>query len=292
LKLPYSLQTPELGSCRLLLRLRIFPPNIVSITVRLKLLERSLSDIPIDSLFVFRNPRSIKQVHDVVTWSLGLIGSVSKEQRVLAVSTRQFFGVNFSNVAPPQDIPGFWAENKRRIVGLLIGNEAHTEMREEIVNRVTAKCDDLNLKLTSEYLLVNKQGTILISPIGASGYTHKNRFQQAMDLAEIGLVYREFLDNIYPERRKGANKGFLDYIFRIVQAWITQPDAILNISYSNKLHWQLLASEFGLPQKLSLVKAQNPWLDQHIEDASLYFAQFGDHWWDTPNFAATFPEII
>lgn len=174
------------------------------------------------------------------------------------------------------------------MVGLLIGNEAYPEMRDEIVSEVTKKCDNLNLKSTSEYLLINKQGEILISPTGSVGYAHKRRFNLAMHLAEIGLVFREFLDNAYPERR-GGQEEFLDYVFRALTAWITQPDAILNISYSNKLLWRLLSSEFGLPEKLGLIKAQNPWLDQEIEGSGEYFAKYGGHWWENPNFAGSFP---
>lgn len=44
-KLPYALKIPELENCRLSIKFRIFPPNIVSLTVRLKLLDKNLSDV-------------------------------------------------------------------------------------------------------------------------------------------------------------------------------------------------------------------------------------------------------
>lgn len=75
LKLPYTLEVPNLGACRFLVGFRIFPPNIVSLTVRLKLLDKGLKDVSLDSLFKYRSPRSIAHVRDVVTWSLGLIGT-------------------------------------------------------------------------------------------------------------------------------------------------------------------------------------------------------------------------
>jgi hypothetical protein len=288
LKLPYSLHIADLGTCRLLLRFRIFPPNIASLTVRLKLLEKNLGDVALDSLFKYRSPGSIAEVHDVVTWSLGLVGSAATEQRSPAISTRQFFGLHFADVGPPQEIQGYWENSKRQMVGLLIGNETYTEMHDEIVSKVTRKCDNLNLKSASEYLLVNKQGEIFISSTRSSGYANKHRFRLAMDLAEIGLVFREFLDNTYPERRRGQ-EGFLDYVFRAMTAWITRPDAILNISYSNGLLWRLLSSEFGLTEKLELIKTQNSWLDRKIADDGEYFAQFGNRWWERPEFAAAFP---
>jgi len=289
-KLPYILEIPELGNCRLSLQFRIFPPNIASLTVKLKLLDKNLSDVAFDSLFKYRNPRSIPRVHDVITWSLGLIGSAATEQAAPAISTRLYNGFHFANVAPPQDIPAYWASNKRRMVGLLIGNKKYEEMRDEIIARVLQRCEDLNLKTTSEWLLVNKQGVVFISPSeNHYDYMHRRRFAQTMDLAEIGLVFREFLDSTYPERRRGQ-EGFLDYIYRIILAWIIQPEAIFNISYSNRLLWQLLASELSLSEKLTLTQAQNPWLQQEIERASTYFAQYADHWWEAPSFAAKFPE--
>lgn len=287
-KLPYSLQEPELGECRLSVKFRIFPPNIASLTVRLKLLDRDLGEIPFTSLFEYRSLRSIPQVYDVVTWSLGLIGSVAAEQSGTPVSTRSYFGFYYSNSAAPQEIPGFWAENKKKLVGLLIGTKNYAGMHDEIVAKVTEKCDVLNLKSTSEHLLVNKQGSILLSPSGGSDYAHKHRFEETMDLAETGLVFREFLDNDYPDRRRGQ-EGFLDYVFRIIQAWVGEPDAVLNISYSNKLLWRLLTDELGLTQKLDLIKSQNPWLKAEIDSASTYFIEFGDRWWESPDFAGSFP---
>ena len=84
------------------------------------------------------------------------------------------------------------------MVGLLIGNEVYQDMRDEIVDAVINKCNDLNLKSTSEHLLVNKQSTIFISPTEGARYLLSHRFAEAMDLAEIGLIYREFLDKTYP----------------------------------------------------------------------------------------------
>lgn len=288
IKLPYNLIIPDVGNCCLSIQFRIYPPDIVCLTVKLKLLDKNLSDSDFDTLFKYRNPRSIPHVYDVITWSLGLIGSAATEQVAPAISTRLYSGFHFADTAPSQDIPRYRADNERQMVGLLIGNEKYREMHDEIVAKVVQKCEDLNLKTTSEWLLVNKQGVVYISP-APSHYMHKRRFAQAMDLAEIGLVFREFLDNTYPERRRGQ-EGFLDYIYRIILAWITQPEAIFNISYSNRLLWQLLTSELSLAEKLRLTQAQNPWLQKEIEEASTYFAQFADHWWEAPSFAAKFPE--
>lgn len=288
LKLPYSLQVPDLGSCRLLLRLRVYPPNIVGLTARFKLLDNNLSSIPFDQLFKYRNPRSLNIVYDVITWSLGLVGSSATEQKAPAIPTRLYVGFHFSDVALPQDIPAYWDSGKRQMVGLMIGHEAYREMLDDIVAKVTQKSQELNLKSTSEHLLVNKQGISFISPSGDANYMHKRRFALAMDLAEIGLVFREFLDGVYPDRRKGQAE-FLDYIYRIIAAWITQWPAILSVSYGNRLLWQLLISEFALAEKLNLTEAQNPWIRAEIESASEYFSKFADRWWQAPSFAATFP---
>ena len=173
------------------------------------------------------------------------------------------------------------------MVGLLIGTEAYSEMHGDIVESVTQKCRDLNLKSTSEHLLANKQGAILVSPIQNAEHMHKRRFAQAMDLAEIGMVFREFLDNIYPERRAG-HEEFLDYIYRIIVAWVTRAEAVFGMSYSNRMLWKFFASEFLLADQLDLIDVQNPWLRREIENASTYFARFGDRWWENSAFAASF----
>lgn len=286
-KLPYTLEFPDLGNCCLAIQFRIFAPAIASLTVKLKLLEKNLSDVSFDALFKYRNPRAIPRVNDIITWSLGLIGSAATEQIVPAIPIRIYNGFHFADAMPPQDIPVYRASNEHKMVGLLIGNESYREMSDEIVSKVVEKSEALNLKATSEWLLVNKQGVIFVS--SNSYYMHRRRFAQAMDLAEIGLVFSEFLDDIYPERRRGQ-AGFLDYVYRIIVAWITRPEAIFSISYSNRLLWQLLVSELSLSEILQLIQAQNPWLQDTIATASPYFAQFADHWWEAASFAAKFPE--
>ena len=288
IKLPYSLNIPDMGSCRLSVQFRIFPPAIVSLTVKLRLLTENLSNVDFDALFKYRNPRSIPHVYDVITWSLGLMGAAPNEQVAPAISTRLYSGFHFADVAPSQDIARYRADNERQMVGLLIGNEKYREMSPEIVSRVVQKCKDLNLKTTSDWLIVNKQGVVYASP-APTDYMERRKFAQAMDLAEIGLIFSEFLDNVYPERRRGQ-EGFLDYIYRVILAWIDRPQALFSRSYSNRALWQLLTSELSLAEKLGLIQAQNPWLQKEIEGASTYFAQFADHWWEAPSFAANFPE--
>ena len=157
MKLPYTLSIPELGICQFSLQFRTFAPNIASLTAKLKLLDNNLSDIPFDSLFRYRNPRSITQIQDVITWSLGLIGFAPSEQVAPTISTRSYSGFHFADVGLPQHIPAYRTSSQQRMVGLLIGNEMYAEMHGEIVARVLQKCDDLNLKSTSDWLLVNNR---------------------------------------------------------------------------------------------------------------------------------------
>lgn len=284
-KSPYYVEVPAVGSGFLALKFRFFPPSILSITARLKSLESRLSSVPVDSLFSLRNPRNIQDVRKYLDWSTQLVEGV-EPGHIGSLISQVYTGFHLSGV-DTADIPQYWRANRAQIVGLLIGNKDYNFMNEEIPDRVDGCSAFLNLKSTNDKLVLNRQGAIFVTPQGWQPDRHSDRLARAMDLAEIALVFQSFFDNIYPQARPGQ-ENFLDYIFTRIKAWIEQPKAVLNVSYTNTLLWELLVSELGLREKLKLIENENPWLAEELAKKSAHFARVSSLWWQRPEFGASF----
>jgi len=160
-------------------------------------------------------------------------------------------------------------------------------MDESIVNSVVYNSAEINKKSLSEQLLLNKQGALFITSKNQRLRDHSNRLRRAMDLAEIAIVYKSFLDAVYLDSRRDEQiQDYVDYVFTGIKAWIKRPAALLNVSYTNTLHWNLLVSEFSLLEKLRLLEEGNPWLGEVLSGKSMLFADAVDRWWTTPGFTS------
>lgn len=280
-KQPYCIEIPGIGTGFLSLSFRIFPPNIATATVRFRSLRDALEDVPFDSLFSLRNPRLIPVVGDLLRWSFDLMNN-EIEGRSGNPQTDSYFGFHFSKSGPID-----WQGSKARFVGLLIGNSDYREMDESIVNSVVYNSAEINKKSLSEQLLLNKQGALFITSKNQRLRDHSNRLRRAMDLAEIAIVYKSFLDAVYLDSRRDEQiQDYVDYVFTGIKAWIKRPAALLNVSYTNTLHWNLLVSEFSLLEKLRLLEEGNPWLGEVLSGKSMLFADAVDRWWTTPGFTS------
>jgi hypothetical protein len=288
-KLPYHLELPGVGPCTVSIQFRLYVPNIAALTVRVKPISGGLTKVPFDSLFSLRTPPSPSIVRAILRWSIGILEG-DPAASMAGPEFMVYSGFQFRDAAESDALGQYWQLNKRRFVGLLIGNTNYEGMHDDIITSVDQKCEQLNKKTTKEHLVFNKQGALYITSTGDRGHRQGDRFSRAMDLAEIGMVYRAFLDNTYPARRSGQ-EAFLDYTFGLIKSWIEQPRAILSSSYTNTLHWEVLVSEFALVDKLRLIERENSsWLEPLLMERSEYFAQVSDRWWDAPAFAATMLE--
>lgn len=276
-KLPYEIAIPDVGKVSLTMRFRLFPPNILVTTPRIRFEDNTL-EASFDALFSLRNPRSIPRIRDLTTWPYDLM---NRSDSNFSAAATHYAGFHFSDVNT-----NYLTDGARQLVGLLIGNRDYIEMDESIITSLIDNSAEINKKTTSERLLINKQGVLLTTSVDRRLDMRRTKFVRVMDLAELALVYRSFLDNVYPESRTEQNEDLLDYVFTRIKAWIEEPQAILNVSYTNRLHWELLLSEFGLREKLRLLESENPWLSKELSDKSKMFARIIDQWWTLGDFSS------
>jgi hypothetical protein len=100
-------------------------------------------------------------------------------------------------------------------------------------------------------ILIDKQGYLAaLNPIVASDVTVREEIKRKRHLFELAIAIQVFLES-YPKIRL-ENELEADYLYYAISPYIRDQDVVFNLSYSNRLAWQLLVREFALDKALEI----------------------------------------
>jgi hypothetical protein len=151
-----------------------------------------------------------------------------------------------------------WQERYRQeIVRILIRNMSVGAVREELVQNLFVKSERFNYKTSDEYLLLDKQGLLMLAAPAASKQNRRARektLSSALDLTSLALVYRSFLVDYLKLRLD--HPLVADFLLSRLQSWCHNSSAVLHASVTNNHLWNRLADEFRLPELFDLINAR------------------------------------
>lgn len=256
--------------------IRIFPPGIMALT--LKLLEFELP-LPMEShkLIEYQQLSQVGLLNELTKWLIDLIQPDDKT----ALPTTFIYKplMSLSGMCHLDEFEQHFEDNKLEYIGILIRNTKFTSMDERIPSRILDKNREINLKTSKEKLLIDKQGILHLAPAEINRLYHSKSLVH--DLLEVSLVIEEFLANYHAFRYLQAD--YSDYLLYKLMPWIDTPDVIFRKSVSNREIWKLLTNE------LSLKSIKDHAIDEHlrkaVEEKGSLFRIFNDFkWWEESNF--------
>ncbi|MEV4824557.1 hypothetical protein [Micromonospora sp. NPDC049274] len=279
-KFPFALHLPVLGSGKLRARFRLYPPATAIATFSFD----ASTSVDVEQLFAFRNVEVDATLSRIARTSLALINSGDhRAQSEISIQTYPAFRILQSNL---REFSSWSPRDKKQLIGLLIGNRTFDLMSDDIVARIQELNSEFNKKSTDELLLLNKQSLLLLTSDLEPQPGIGDRFERSVDLVEVALAFRTFLQH-YPGSRIGVEE-FSDYIYWRIRSWIRNYRAIFAESVSNRYLWEHLIREFGLTELVSMVEADNRWIGEKLEQQSKFFATLGPTWWADPDYANAF----
>jgi hypothetical protein len=278
-KFPYKIFVPIFEtSISLNLQIRLFQPNILSITVSCSSVSTTLDA---KKLIEFQRLEHLRPISDIVQWTIGLVETLDQKNFSTLQPFRYKPALFLNGVCAPEEFPSQMKNNASKYVGILIRNEQFDLMDHEITERVIQKNKNHNLKSSQEILLMDKQGLLYVTPLNTKSSNRlSERFWRAHDLFEIALVYDAFLKNYRMLRT--TVEDFADFLYYKIQAWIDEHDVIFSNSVTNKHIWKLLVQELGLMASFRMVT--NDALLSTVAEKAKYFDQFSDNWWRNKDF--------
>ncbi len=276
--------------------IRIFQPNICSLTVRLNEFStpetsnaKNLTDYQrLHKINIIREiVKRIFKMIEYPEWALSLIDDPERELAEsvdIHHSSESFMYLpllHLNGICMPNDLSQHFEKNKSEYIGILIRNDNYENTGDDIPEQIVQNNYGINKKSSeSEKMLINKQGILYLTSAGITNRTYSRT--RVHNLFETGLIFREFF-SIFHRFRK-IDENFADFLMYKILPWIECSGAIFTQSYSSHELWKLIKKELNLTEiKERMV---NKDVKEAIEHKSNLFNEFGDtKWWEQADFS-------
>lgn len=226
----------------------------------------SLADRP-----ALGNIRSHHRIDEVVQAVLRLVvGDVDTGQRI---AYQQFPVMRIEKIASNHF--STWQEHfKQSIARVLIRNDSSGTMRDELVHDLFRKAEQFNFKSSREYMLLDKQGLLLLASIESHSANSRLRdaaFNNAICLVEVGLVFQAFLAGYF--KLRASRPFFADFILSRIESWCVARGAVLGVSVTNGKIWDLICEELNITEMYRLITGRS-YVRAHLDNNMQLF----DEW--------------
>lgn len=280
-KFPYNIRIEPLGAdVTLNIQIRIFPPNIVALTVSLSGFHSAIDP---KLIIDYQRIDHLHPIIDIARLTVSMAESLSHKGISPSQSIRYEPAIHLEGIASAEDFAATIKSDINKYIGILIRNYEYELMDSDIIDRIIDKNREHNKKLSQELLLLDKQGLLLLTPSQPRDKRSiVRRFIRSHDLCELAVVFSLFLKN-YPSLRT-RQEDMADFLLYKVQHWIYEPDNIFSESVTNGYIWKLLINDIKLRSSLQMI--MRPYIVAALEDKSRYFDQFALNWWEDKDFSS------
>jgi hypothetical protein len=247
--LPYRLRIHNYDAEIISIVSRLYPMGIqtVRITARIGLNSNVGYGELLNQLQPLRKPHTV-QAADHITRMAFALATGDRAVDIKSLVYKTFFGMQISVPVQADQIPVFVADQKASIIALLIGNSQPNSLSATIIERIMSENRRINEKSAFEYLLENRVGLVYLTPRGKNSSPHPERFRRSVDISELALYARAFLEFSSNERERDERP--VDLLLAKIETWITAPQVIFSSSMTSQLQWDVLSSAFSLPLSL------------------------------------------
>lgn len=280
-KFPYTVFVPQIEAEVLLnIHIRLFPPNILSLTVKLS--DVPIRDLDAAKLIDYQRLDYLRPISDITQWTIGMAETLNHKDFDPSHPLRFKPAIHLDGICPPEKCQAYFRDNLSKYVGILIRNYDYELMDSRIPAAVLKKNEEHNLKSLQEMLLIDKQGILYLTPKGTGTTTPKRpRFSRTYDLYGLALVFDDYMRHYHGVRLR--NEDFADFLLYKIRPWIMEPETVFSASVSNKHIWSLIVDEFSLSARMRSALSQS--VQDALAEKSRYFDQFASEWWNESDFA-------
>jgi hypothetical protein len=278
-KFPYKIFIPQFNDEVIVnLKVRLFLPKIVSLTVALSPLRTDL-----EPGWLIRSQRlgELTPIMNIVNGTLAMSQTMDhqiSENSDFRYRLRIKPFVHLHAVSSPERFRAHVEQNLSKYVGIFIRNPDYEGMDRRLCDRIITKNAEYNLKSAERLLLISKQGVLYVTPSGRLDDFASQHLPRIHDLVEVALVCSAYLENFHDFR--AANADLADFFLCKIRTLIEKPDLVFRESVTNRHMWLQLCDEFVLKQQLEHASAS---VIQLIQEKEKYFNQFPE-WWKLSDF--------
>ena len=282
-KFPYNIYIPNLNAKVLLnIKIRLFQPNILSLTVTVSNLPSILDTL---KLIDYQKINQFNPIQDIIQWTISMATTLNHRDfnSLTPLGYKYAPVMHLDGICLPEEFQDHIKNNISKYVGILIRNNNYKTMDDKIQKVILEKNKEHNLKSYQELYLIDKQGILYLKPIETKIHEpiRSMLFYKSNDLYEIAFVFGEYLSNYLSFRTH--NEDLADFFLYKIRLWIEEPELVFRHSVVQKNIWKLLIIELGL--KATIQAILKPSILEVLENKSRYFDQYSIDWWNESDFA-------
>ncbi|UNK45663.1 hypothetical protein [Arthrobacter sulfonylureivorans] len=136
------------------------------------------------------------------------------------------------------------SRNRKLLTAFHIGVAKHEDLAISLVDDIEKRCEALNLKSNTEFMMANSQGVTYILPAMGHSSPYKGRFAKATDLLAIATYCQELL--LDKEDLESAAPALWQKLVLISRRWISFAGNTLHSSVSNRVLWEVFVESYHL----------------------------------------------
>ena len=280
-KFPYNIYIPSLDSHLLLnIKIRLYPPNILSLTVTLSGIPNTLDTVDLIDCqkLVKRDP-----IKHIIEWTIGIVETFDHKNFNQSNGFHNKPILYLDIDCLPENFETHIKENISQYSGILIRNHDYEIMSQKIPDAILEKNEEHNLKSSKELLLLDKQGALYLKQIDiTTPKSQKQQLSKIEDLYEIAIIFGEFLSNYSKIREK--NEDLADTYLCKIRTLVDEPETAFKSSVEHQNMWKLLLSEFKLKAQMKSI--------MELKDKSDSSSAYSGKWMDKLSFVEKIVVII
>ena len=260
---------------------RLYPMGIQTarVTAHLQLETTSNYEQFLNDLQALRKPHTVRAADHIIRQALALTTG-DRAIDTSSLSYRTYFGMQICLPIQGDQIPIFVDEHKASIAALLIGNNQPAALSNEIISHIFDENRRLNEKSGFEFLLANRGGMVYLTPKRGYRTPHPERFRRSVDISELSLFAKAFLDYSSGERTKNPN--LVEFLHAKIDSWISSPEVIFSSSMTSLQQWEVLSNALSLEPTLGLWERTNGITQAGDGLTRDLFRQVPADWWLLP----------
>jgi hypothetical protein len=278
-RFPYHLYVPYCGNNLLVsLKMRLFPPNVLSHTVRLSTFSTEFNP---EHLIVIQRLSELQPIAEIVRCSIGLAASLNHRHFAPSPSFSSKPAIYIEHDTSPD-----LTTNRKAYIGILIRNKGYASASDSLLDAIIKKNRSHNVKTSEALLLIDKQGILFAGP-QSSGRTLSD-FRKTHDLFEIALSIAAFLRNY--NRIHLQFQDFAEFLLARIKTWIENPQILFENSVSSSVIWELISNELHLKEQLEHILDSS--ISSALNEKREYFKKYSSVWWSTSGFPSLITEEL
>jgi hypothetical protein len=246
-------------------------PHAVGITRVIPYVDKYGTDLVVAGLR-YTGTLSLSTLREMLPSAAALVKTVSqladtRLARAMAASIEELavlqkhrvhtsFAISSARQSIDSDVAEFLMQHRREIVALHITGDPSRIPDPRLENALVSENAELNLKSESQLLLLNAQGSTLISAVPTEldgkaanverGSIYFNRHERIVDLGEIAAAMQHIL--IRARVRADIDSTTWAGDAHVIERWIRYPKNVLFASVSQQKAWLAFCAAYSLPE--------------------------------------------